>query len=43
MHVTLNTDSGVTGAVDVTLTVTADEPDAQGSPQDIQVTANITP
>jgi hypothetical protein len=42
VHVTLNTDSGATGPVDVVLTVTADEPDAQGSPQDIQVTANIT-
>ena len=43
VYVTLNTDSGVTGAVDVTLTVTANEPDAQNSPQNIQVTANITP
>jgi hypothetical protein len=41
LEVALDTASGVTGPVDVTLTITATEPDAEGSPQSVQVTATI--
>jgi hypothetical protein len=43
LEVALNTSSGVTGPVDVTLTITAAESDAEGSPKTVRVVATINP